>query len=263
MGMERNILKYTIIIFILTTTLWSSLSREDRIIRNSLYPYTVKGITYYPHKVSIGEKKEVKASWYGEYFHGRKTANGEIYDMYGYTAAHKTYPLGTVLLITNPKNGKSLEVRINDRGPFWNDREIDLSMGAAEYLGTKRAGVAKVKYKVVSVPKIAQSFVPIKGKEPLHPTNYNLGYTAMSYSTIDRRTKRATFEIGTFQEKRVAKNYLKKLKKHLPKAYLHYDDYNYKIKFSLAANEKKVAKKLEKLKRKGLISGYGFCWSYN
>jgi len=260
MVMEYKI-RLLFFIFLLTSSLWS-LSKEDRIIRASLYPYTVKGVTYYPHKVSVGESKEVKASWYGEYFHGRKTANGEIYDMYGYTAAHKTYPLGTVLFITNPKNGKSLSVRINDRGPFWNDREIDLSMGAAEFLGTKQAGVAKVQYRVISVPSIANSFVPTEGKAPLHPS-YNIGYTASSYSSIGKKTKKVSIEIGTFLKKKEAQKYLKKLTKYLPKAYVFENNYNYKIKFSLVAKENLVTKKLNKLKKKGLITGYGLCWTYD
>ena len=254
-------IRLLLVILILTSSLWS-LSKEDRIIRASLYPYTVKGITYYPHKVSVGESKEIKASWYGEYFHGRKTANGEIYDMYGYTAAHKTYPLGTILLVSNPKNGKSLKVRINDRGPFWNDRELDLSMGAAEYLETKREGVAKVKIQILSVPLIANSFVPIKGKAPLHP-HYNIGYTASSYSSIGKKTKEVSIEIGTFLKKKEAQRYLKKLKKYLPKAYVFDNSYNYKVKFSLLANESIVTKRLKKLKKKGLITGYGLCWTYD
>ena len=182
--------------------------------------------------------------------------------MYGYTAAHKTYPLGTVLLITNPKNGKSLKVRINDRGPYWNDREIDLSMGAAEFLGTKEAGVATVKYRVISVPSIANFFKPIKEKAPLHPT-YNIGYTAMSYASIGKKTKKVFIEIGTFLKKKEAQKYLKKLKKHLPKAYIFESNYNYKIKFSLKADENLVMKRLKKLKKQGLITGYGLCWNYD
>jgi len=184
--------------------------------------------------------------------------------MYGYTAAHKTYPLGTVLLLTNPKNGKSLKVRINDRGPFWNDREIDLSMGAAEFLGTKEAGVATVKYRVTSVPSIANSFEPIEVEEkaPLHPT-YNIGYTAMSYASIGINTKKVFIEIGTFLEKEEAQNYLKKLKKHLPKAYVFESNYNYKVKFSLKADENFVMKRLKKLKKQCLITGYVLCWNYD
>ncbi len=250
-----------ILLFIALTTGLFALSKEDRIIRASLYPYVVKGVTYYPHKVAVGESKDVLASWYGEYFHGRKTANGEIYDMYGYTAAHKTYPLGTVLLVTNPKNGKSLRVRINDRGPFWNNRELDLSMGAAEFLGTKRQGVARVNIRVISVPDIANSYVPIKGKAPLHP-DYNVGYSATSYFSIGESTKNIPIEIGTFKKKKEAKKYLKKLKKYLPKAYIVEKDYNYKIKFFLVADENIALKRLKKLKKKGLITGYGLCWTY-
>ena len=238
------------------------MSKADRIIRASLYPYTVKGITYYPYKVAVGETKEVKASWYGEYFHGRKTANGEIYDMNGFTAAHKTYPLGTVLFITNPKNGKSLKVRINDRGPFWNDREIDLSMGAAEFLGTKRAGVAKVQYRVVSVPSVAKSFIRIKGKPPLFPS-YNVGYIATSYASVAKSTKKVPISISTFRNREEAKKYLKKLNKHFPKAYLLKENNDYKIKFFLPSSQQLVIKKLKKLKKIGLISGYGLCWSYD
>jgi rare lipoprotein A len=255
-------IKYLFLIFLLTTSLWS-ISKKDRIIRASLHPYTVKGITYYPHKVSIGETKSgILASWYGEYFHGRKTANGEIYDMHGNTAAHKTYPLGTVLLVTNPKNYKSIEVKINDRGPFWNERELDLSMGAAEYLEVKEQGVAKVDIEVISVPLIALSFEPVKGKVPLKPT-YNVGYTATSYSTIRKSTKIVPIEISTFLTKKEAKKYLKKLKKYQPKAVIFEDNYNYKIRFFLASRQEIVNKRLKKLRKIGLFTGYGVCWSYD
>ena len=260
MDMELKI-RYLLFVFLLTFSL-NAISKEDRIIKRSLYPYTVKGITYYPHKVSVGETKEVFASWYGEYFHGRKTANGEVYDMYGYSAAHKTYPLGTELLVSNMENGRSLKVRINDRGPFWNNRELDLSMGAAEFLDTKVKGVAKVTIKVLSVPSIANSFVPVLGKKPLKPV-YNIGYIASSYATLNTETSIVPIEIGTFLEKSKAKKYLKKLYKYQAKAYIFESNYNYKIKFFLQAKENLVREELEKLKKKGLITGYGFCWSYN
>ena len=181
--------------------------------------------------------------------------------MHGHTAAHKTYPLGTVLLVTNPKNNKSLRVRINDRGPFWNDRGLDLSMGAAEYLETKEKGVEKVIIQIISVPKIAQSFISISLKEPLIPS-YNVGYTATSYITLKENKLKVPIEIGTFLKKIQAKMYLKKLKKYFPKAYILESNYNYKVKFMMKSNEKYVQKKLKLLKKIGLISGYGVCWSY-
>jgi len=84
------------------------------------------------------------ASWYGPGFHGRTTANGERYDMHGLTAAHKTLPFGTKVKVTNSRTGRSVVVRINDRGPFTRGRVIDLSRGAAEAIGIIRSGTAPV-----------------------------------------------------------------------------------------------------------------------
>ena len=90
-------------------------------------PYVINGITYIPIPTAQGYEEQGKASWYGEPFHGRKTANGETYNMYGDTAAHKTLPMDTVLLVKNLENDKSTVVRINDRGPFVQERIIDLT----------------------------------------------------------------------------------------------------------------------------------------
>lgn len=255
-------LRSMLLLMIILINISHGMTQEEKRIKASLYPYTIKGITYYPHKVSVGERKEVLASWYGEYFHGRKTALGEIYDMYGHTAAHKTYPLGTVILVSNPKNGKSLKVRINDRGPFWNQRGLDLSMGAAEYLETKEQGVAKVNIEIISVPKIANSFALPKGKTLLTP-NYNIGYTAISYGSITKETKKIIIEIGTFFTKKEAKKYLKKLIKHLPEASIAKKNQKYKVVFFYSSKEKLVKKMLKKLKQIGLITGYGLCWTYD
>ena len=89
------------------------------------------------------------ASWYGPGFHGRQTANGERYDQNGLTAAHKTLPFGTKVRVTNNKNGKSVVVRINDRGPYHGNRVIDLSKGAAQAVGLTSSGVAPVKIEVL------------------------------------------------------------------------------------------------------------------
>jgi rare lipoprotein A len=90
-----------------------------------------------------------KASWYGDAHHGRKTASGETFDMNALTAAHRTLPLGTRVLVTNLANGRSIEVRINDRGPLVSDRIIDLSFAAARALGGVGAGVFRVRIAVV------------------------------------------------------------------------------------------------------------------
>lgn len=93
---------------------------------------------------------ETYASYYGEAFDGRPTASGEIFDMNGYTAAHKTLPFGTLLEVTNLENGKKVVVRVNDRGPFVGNREIDLSKAAADSLGMLNRGIARVSIKIVS-----------------------------------------------------------------------------------------------------------------
>ncbi|MEL6738024.1 MAG: septal ring lytic transglycosylase RlpA family protein [Pseudomonadota bacterium] len=90
------------------------------------------------------------ASYYGKRFHGRRTANGERFDMNAMTAAHKTLPFGTRVLVTNPANGRSVTVRINDRGPFIRGRAIDLSRAAAEELGIIRRGHARVQLDIVA-----------------------------------------------------------------------------------------------------------------
>lgn len=85
------------------------------------------------------------ASYYGRRFHGRRTAAGEVFDMWGLTAAHRALPLGTMLKVTNVENGRSVQVKVNDRGPYIDGRVLDLSYGAAAKLGMLRPGLAKVK----------------------------------------------------------------------------------------------------------------------
>ncbi len=94
---------------------------------------------------------ETRASWYGGRFHGRKTAANEIFDANGLSAAHKTLPIGTHVLVTNKNNGKQVIVRVNDRGPFVPGREIDLSEAAAKVLDFLRAGVCTVSCEVLKL----------------------------------------------------------------------------------------------------------------
>lgn len=92
------------------------------------------------------------ASWYGPGFHGNYTANGEVYDMYGISAAHKTLPFGTIVRVVEIETGRSIVVRINDRGPFIEGRIIDLSRGAAEKLGIVEKGITKVGLRILQRP---------------------------------------------------------------------------------------------------------------
>ena len=108
-------------------------------------PYTVLGKTYYPLKSAKGFVEEGVASWYGPGFHGKKTASGETYNQSAMTAAHKLLPLGTKVRVTHLGNGRSLIVRVNDRGPFVDDRVIDLSRAAATHLDIVGKGTARVR----------------------------------------------------------------------------------------------------------------------
>lgn len=107
-------------------------------------PYTIRGKTYYPLLSAKGFREEGVASWYGPGFHGKLTANGERYDMHSMTAAHKLLPFGTKLKVTNKSNGRSIVVRINDRGPFVADRVIDLTHAGAREIDMLAKGTAPV-----------------------------------------------------------------------------------------------------------------------
>ncbi|MDR2724705.1 MAG: septal ring lytic transglycosylase RlpA family protein [Candidatus Adiutrix sp.] len=112
--------------------------------------YVVKGRRYYILASANGVREKGLASWYGEPFHGRKTASGEVYDMDKISAAHKTLPLHTWVEVRNLENNRSMTLRINDRGPFVPGRVIDLSRAAARELGVYGPGLAKVRLRAVT-----------------------------------------------------------------------------------------------------------------
>lgn len=116
-------------------------------------PYVVAGQTYYPQE-NRRYRREGIASWYGDDFHGRLTANGEVYDMEGISAAHPTLPMPSYARVTNMQNGRSLIVRVNDRGPYHAGREIDLSSKAAELLGVRRPGTQRVRVEYVGAASL-------------------------------------------------------------------------------------------------------------
>jgi rare lipoprotein A len=121
-------------------------------------PYKINGRWYHPQWVTEYEAVGV-ASWYGEDYHGRYTANGEIYDMYALTAAHPTLPLPSVVRVTNLVNGRSLILRVNDRGPFVDGRLIDLSYAAADELGFVRQGLAKVHVSYLGLARLDEALI--------------------------------------------------------------------------------------------------------
>ncbi|POF40445.1 SPOR domain-containing protein [Pseudomonas laurylsulfativorans] len=141
-------------------------------------PYSVLGKTYFPLQESKTYVQSGTASWYGTKFHGQNTANGEVYDLYGMSAAHKTLPLPSYVRVTNLDNNKSVILRVNDRGPFYSDRIIDLSYAAAKKLGYAEIGTARVKVEgidpqaywaakgrpaplMLNEPQVAQNSAPV------------------------------------------------------------------------------------------------------
>jgi rare lipoprotein A len=126
-------------------------------------PYQVFGRDYVPIAVSQAYREQGTASWYGKKFHGQKTSSGEVYDMYGMTAAHRTLPIPSYARVTNLANGRSVVVRVNDRGPFHSERIIDLSYAAAYKLGYISAGSARVEVESVSASDVEAKPQEAKG----------------------------------------------------------------------------------------------------
>lgn len=150
-------------------------------------PYEVDGQRYQPLASHQGFQERGIASWYGKKFHGRKTSNGETYNMYGLSAAHKTLPLGVYVEVTHLETGKQIVVRVNDRGPFVAGRIIDLSFGAAQQLGIVDSGTGPVLVKALGYR------TAVNGRnEYVAPVDYDSGTFAV--------------QIGAFADRRNADN---------------------------------------------------------
>ena len=126
--------------------------------------YHVRGRTYRPTYVSVGDTMRGISSWYGPNFHGNYTSNGEIYNMHKMTAAHKTWPMDTIVKVHNLDNDRSVIVRINDRGPYVRGRVIDCSYAAGKKLGLDRSGIAHVKLTVLGFA--GKIYKPHAGEKP-------------------------------------------------------------------------------------------------
>lgn len=157
--------------------------------------YTVMGQTYTPLKsASAGHTETGIASWYGPGFHGKKTSSGEVYDMHRLTAAHKTLPLNSTVKVTNLKTRREVTVRVNDRGPFVDDRIIDLSLAAAKEIGLVSDGTAPVRVTVVGEPGTLlakRSPEPDRRKAPTYaPNPYYQPKKALRAAAKDQKQKR-------------------------------------------------------------------------
>ena len=159
--------------------------------------YSVNGVEYYPLLSGEGFVQEGIASWYGKDFHGKKTSNGETYNMYDMTAAHKTLPFGAYILVHNLSNKKAVVVRINDRGPFIIGRIVDLSYGAARQIGLVGPGTAKVRLVVLSRKigciKSGNDHVPL-------------------VETVDFRVGSYTIQVGAFEDRNNAQRLAERLR---------------------------------------------------
>ena len=144
---------FTILISIAFVLILSSCSSFVRFTSKPVISYTKnKNDASTDYSVAAGQTFRGKASYYADEFNGRQTSSGEIFDMNDFTAAHKTLPFGTVVEVKNLSNGKTVIVKINDRGPFVLDRIIDLSKAAAKQIDLIRTGTADVELRIISVP---------------------------------------------------------------------------------------------------------------
>lgn len=193
----NNITKKLLLPLLLLNAFSMTLYAKDR----NILTYKDRGIRYYPKYVNKGLTKVGKASWYGKPFHKRLTASGERYNMYHMTAAHRTYAMNTVLKVTNLSNKRSVKVRINDRGPFYHSRDIDLSYGAAKKLGITHKGIGKVKIEVISSGK-KNKYSKAKSTKKIVKSSKKIAKNSNS--------KKHTVQIASFYDMKSAKEFMKK-----------------------------------------------------
>jgi rare lipoprotein A len=184
--------------------------------KGSQKPYTVNGQRYEPLKSHERFVQEGIASWYGKDFHGKKTSNGEKYDMHAMTAAHKTLPLGVFVKVRSAKNGREAVVRINDRGPFVKGRIIDLSYAAAKSLGVDVAGTARVRIE-------ALGYRGDGANKYKAPATYDSG----NY----------TVQVGSFKERANAERLAGEMKKRSPFSDVRRTDVNGEVFYRVYAGK--------------------------
>ena len=170
-----------------------------RTIAGNRSPYTVLGKTYFVLPSEEGYSERGIASWYGEKFHGHKTSNGEVFDMYHVSAAHKSLPIPSFLKVTNLDNNRSIVVRVNDRGPFHGNRLIDLSYAAALKLGYAETGTARVQLESI----VAENF-------PIDSIKRN-GLSLQAGSSNSTSTTNQYLQVAAFSSRINAQELSKKL----------------------------------------------------
>ena len=152
----------------------------------TMNPYVIRGIRYYPTVVNVGDEFRGNASWYGPDFHGKLTSNGERYNMYDMTAAHKTLPMNTIVKVTNRRNGLSTVVRINDRGPFIATRIIDLSNKAAYKIDMVKKGTAPVSIEILGFYAKGKRNIPTREELRKSPQRKSLDKFALQIASFTK-----------------------------------------------------------------------------
>ena len=175
---------------------FNDISAEIQQDRSKQHRYVVYGDTYEVMEQSLGYVEVGLASWYGKKFHGRLTANGEVYDMYKLTAAHKTLPLPTMVRVTNLDNGKKVNVSVNDRGPFHDDRLIDLSYSAAVKLGFSGKGTAPVVIEALDLLNYPDRIVPDQSEQEMVSLYLQIGAFKLAVSASRLRDQVATLLVS-------------------------------------------------------------------
>lgn len=180
-------------------------------------PYSALGKTYTPLQTTGNYKQRGIASWYGKKFHGQRTSIGEIYDMYAMTAAHPTLPIPSYARVTNTANGKSVIVRINDRGPFLHDRIMDLSYVAAYKLGYVNSGSAEVEVESLAADGSTPSTAAIEPTAvQVEPIAVAPLAPAIPVETAGASTSQVFLQLGAFKSPQGAESFLARMRSEIP-----------------------------------------------
>ena len=215
-------------------------------------PYTVMGQTYTPDTRLKPYKEIGVASWYGRRYHGQKTSIGEVYDMYGMTAAHPTLALPSYVRVTNLKNRKSVVVRVNDRGPFHSDRLIDLSYTAAYKLGVLAGGSTRVEVEAIDPADFAAAAKPAEGRVAAAPADKGPGVAVQKSPWPPAASSDHYVQLGVFGAQENAESFRSRLKGELAqladKLQIHPSDGKFRVRagpFQTLAEASQVAAEIK------------------
>lgn len=184
--------------------------RAEPLHRYANRPYSALGKTYTPLATPGNYKERGTASWYGKKFHGQRTSIGDTYDMYGMSAAHPTLPVPSYARVTNLANGKSVVVRVNDRGPFLHDRIMDLSYAAAHKLGYVNQGSAEVEVESLT----GEGNAPVAAAAAVVKVETVAATTVMPLGLPDK-TGKVFLQLGAFRERMGAQSFLARMRAEL------------------------------------------------